>query len=76
MNMQTVPATPPPPQQVPANSRFILSRISWETFKALLADAGDDRAWRIAYDAPASKIPEFIKQSKTADQRATLRAFR
>ncbi|WP_347239492.1 Uma2 family endonuclease [Microcoleus sp. FACHB-68] len=51
MNMQTVPATPPSQQQVPVNSRFILSRISWETFKALLADAGDDRAWRIAYDA-------------------------
>lgn len=50
MNIQTVPATPPSQQQVPANSRFVLSRISWETFKALLADAGDDRAWRIAYN--------------------------
>lgn len=51
MNMQTVPATPPSQQPMPADSRFVLNNISWQTFKALLADAGDDRAWRIAYDA-------------------------
>lgn len=30
--------------------RFVLKGVSWQTFKALMAEVGDDRAWRIAYD--------------------------
>ena len=31
-------------------SGFVLKGVSWQTFKALMAEVGDDRAWRIAYD--------------------------
>jgi Uma2 family endonuclease len=30
--------------------------VSWQTFKALLAEVGDDRAWRIAYDQGVLEI--------------------
>lgn len=50
MNVQT--ATPSTPQQesVRAEARVVLNGISWQTFKALMADIGDNRACRIAYD--------------------------
>ena len=39
------------PQQTEPSSPSILMRgVSWPTYKALLADVGGDRAWRIAYD--------------------------
>ncbi|MCU0546648.1 MAG: Uma2 family endonuclease [Oscillatoriaceae cyanobacterium Prado104] len=43
-------------QEVPAENRVILKGVSWQTFKALLADVGDDRAWRIAYDRGVLEI--------------------
>ncbi|MEG4810037.1 Uma2 family endonuclease [Microcoleus sp. F8-D3] len=45
-----VTTTTPVEQQTTPENRVILKGVSWSTFKALLADVGDDRAWRIAYD--------------------------
>ncbi|NQE34319.1 Uma2 family endonuclease [Microcoleus asticus] len=47
--MVTTTSTPVEQQTTPEN-RVILKGVSWSTFKALLADVGEDRAWRIAYD--------------------------
>jgi len=43
-------ASTPVQQQGRAANKVILRGVSWQTFKALMADVGDDRAWRIAYD--------------------------
>lgn len=43
-------------QELLAENRVILKGVSWSTFKALLADVGDDRAWRIAYDGGVLEI--------------------
>jgi Uma2 family endonuclease len=56
MNMQTIKASTPPQQQVPAEARVVLRGVSWQTFKALLADIGEDRACRLAYDQGVLEI--------------------
>jgi Uma2 family endonuclease len=38
------------------DAKFVLKGVSWKTFKALMADVGDDRAWRIAYDRGVLEI--------------------
>lgn len=53
--MVTTTSTPVEQQTTPEN-RVILKGVSWSTFKALLADVGDDRAWRIAYDQGVLEI--------------------
>ena len=53
--MVTTTSTPIEQQTTPEN-RVILKGVSWSTFKALLADVGDDRAWRIAYDEGVLEI--------------------
>jgi Uma2 family endonuclease len=53
--MVTTTSTPVEQQTTPEN-RVILKGVSWSTFKALLADGGDDRAWRIAYDEGVLEI--------------------
>jgi Uma2 family endonuclease len=53
--MVTTTSTPVEQQITPEN-RVILKGVSWSTFKALLADVGDDRAWRIAYDRGVLEI--------------------
>ena len=53
--MVTTTSTPVEQQTTPEN-RVILKGVSWSTFKALLADVGDDRAWRIAYDGRVLEI--------------------
>jgi len=53
--MVTTTSTPIKQQTTPEN-RVILKGVSWSTFKALLADVGDDRAWRIAYDEGVLEI--------------------
>ena len=53
--MVTTTSTPVEQQTTPEN-RVILKGVSWSTFKSLLADVGDDRAWRIAYDGGALEI--------------------
>lgn len=53
--MVTTTSTPVEQQITPEN-RVILKGVSWSTFQALLADVGDDRAWRIAYDRGVLEI--------------------
>jgi Uma2 family endonuclease len=49
MNVQTTtPSTPA--KEHPPEARVVLQGVSWQTFKALMADIGDNRACRIAYD--------------------------
>lgn len=53
--MVTTTSTPVEQQTTPEN-RVVLKGVSWSTFKALLVDVGDDRAWRIAYDRGVLEI--------------------
>ncbi|MDQ2096993.1 MAG: Uma2 family endonuclease [Tychonema bourrellyi B0820] len=53
--MVTTTSTPVEQQVTPEN-RVVLKGVSWSTFKALVADVGDDRAWRIAYDRGVLEI--------------------
>jgi Uma2 family endonuclease len=55
MEVQTV-TTPTPVQEQVSAEAIVLRGVSWQTFKALLADVGDDRAWRIAYDQGVLEI--------------------
>ncbi len=50
MNVQTTATSTLPQESVPAQTGVVLRGISWSTFKALMADIGEDRAYRIAYD--------------------------
>jgi len=50
MNTQTITPSPTVQEQIIHESKVVLKGVSWQTFQALLADVGDDRAWRIAYD--------------------------
>ena len=50
MNAPTITPSPPVQEQIIRESKVVLKGVSWQTFQALLADVGDDRAWRIAYD--------------------------
>jgi Uma2 family endonuclease len=50
MNLQTATTSTLPQEQVPVEARVVLKGVSWQTFKALLADLGDNRACRLAYD--------------------------
>ncbi len=54
--MVTITSTPVEQQVTPAENRVVLKGVSWSTFKALLADVGDDRAWRIAYEGGVLEI--------------------
>jgi Uma2 family endonuclease len=40
----------------PASQRVILPNISWETFEAILAEMGDKRVTRVAYDGKMLEI--------------------
>ncbi|MFM9264969.1 Uma2 family endonuclease [Tychonema sp. BBK16] len=53
--MVTTTSTPVEQQIIPEN-RVVLKGVSWSTFKALVADVGDDRPWRIAYDRGVLEI--------------------
>ena len=50
MNVQTVTTSTPQQEPIPAEARVVLKGVSWATFKALMADIGEDRSCRIAYD--------------------------
>ncbi len=50
MNVQTATTSTPWQELVPAQVGVVLRGVSWSTFKALMADIGEDRAYRIAYD--------------------------
>lgn len=32
------------------SSRIVMRGVSWQTYKTLMSEVGDDRAWRVAYD--------------------------
>lgn len=55
MNVQTVNTSTLPQEQVTTQA-IILNGVKWQTFKALMADVGDSRAWRIAYDQGVLEI--------------------
>ncbi len=44
-----VTTTLTPPQQSSEERIITLTGIKWQTFKAIMSDVGDGRAWRIAY---------------------------
>lgn len=44
-----VTTTLTPPQQSSDEKLITLTGIKWQTFKAIMSDVGDGRAWRIAY---------------------------
>ncbi len=50
MNVQTVTTSTLRQESVLAEARVVLKGVSWATYKALMADIGEDRACRIAYD--------------------------
>lgn len=50
MNAETATPSTFPQESVPAEARVLLRGVSWQTFKALMADIGEDRSCRIAYD--------------------------
>jgi len=50
MNLQTATTSTLPQESVPAEARVVLKGVSWSTFKALMADIGEDRSCRIAYE--------------------------
>ena len=56
MNVQTVNIPATPKEKVSPGNSIVLNGIKWETYKALMADAGDGRAWRIAYDEGVLEI--------------------
>ncbi len=56
MNVQTVNTPTIPKEKVSLGNRIVLNDIKWETYKALMADAGDGRAWRIAYNEGVLEI--------------------
>ncbi|HBE54279.1 MAG TPA: hypothetical protein DDW76_37405, partial [Cyanobacteria bacterium UBA11369] len=49
-------ASTPTPQQVQANNKVVLNGVSWQTFKILMSEVGDNRAWRITYDRGVLEI--------------------
>ncbi len=42
---QTIPQIPQKTREI-----FLLRGISWQTYKALMTEVGEDRAWRVVYD--------------------------
>jgi Uma2 family endonuclease len=40
----------PPMGIKPPTSQIVMNGVSWQTYKTLMAEVGDNRAWRIAYD--------------------------
>lgn len=56
MNSPTITPSPPVQKQIIHDSKVVLKGVSWQTFQALLADVGDARAWRIAYDKGVLEI--------------------
>jgi Uma2 family endonuclease len=39
-----------PVPAIPQENRIVMRGVSWQTYKQLIKEVGDDRAWRIAYD--------------------------
>mgnify|MGYP001810492166 FL=1 len=55
--MVTITSPPPHLQESDRVSNQVnLKGVSWSTYKALMAEVGDDRAWRIAYNQGVLEI--------------------
>jgi Uma2 family endonuclease len=55
--MVTITSDPPQLQESDrVSNHVILKGVSWSTYKALMAEVGDDRAWRIAYNEGVLEI--------------------
>ncbi|MDJ1183403.1 Uma2 family endonuclease [Roseofilum casamattae] len=65
--MVTALSSPTEPRVSPGN-RIILNGVSWLTFTTLLAEVGDDRAWRIAYDAGVLEIRMPLQQHEVPNR--------
>ncbi len=48
--------SPTPVQPPRPTANVILNGVSWQTFKTLMAEVGDGRPWRIAYDQGTLEI--------------------
>ena len=44
------------------NAGLVLKSVKWATFQALMADVGEDRAWRIAYNQGVLEIRMPLRQ--------------
>ena len=64
MNAPTITPSPPVQEQIIRESKVVLKGVSWQTFQALLADVGDDRAWRIAYDNGMLEIRRLYQEQE------------
>ncbi len=51
-----IPVASVVPEVVPQQNKIALPGISWQTYKAIMAEVGDDRAWRIAYSEGVLEI--------------------
>lgn len=63
MNANTVIAPTPSPQ-IAVERIVVLEGVSWQTFKALLTDIGDNRVSRIAYDRGVLEIRMPLTEHK------------
>jgi Uma2 family endonuclease len=65
MAVEMVTATPTPAEPpVGSEGRVILKGVSWPTFKALLADIGEDRTCRFAYDQGVLEIRMPLQENE------------
>jgi len=56
MDGQTITQSPPWQERIPTATGVVLNDVSWQTFKALMADIGENRALRITYDQGTLEI--------------------
>lgn len=56
MNVEIVSTPTIAKEKVSPGNSIVMNGIKWETYKALMADVGDGRAWRIAYDEGVLEI--------------------
>lgn len=62
MNLPIMTASTPPQEQVTQTRIFVLEGLSWATFKALMADVGENRGWRFAFDRGILEIRRPIAE--------------
>jgi len=62
MNVQAATTSTPQEESVRAEARVVLKGVSWQTFKALMSDIGDNRICRIAYDRGLLEIRMALQE--------------
>lgn len=48
-------------------SKLVMRGISWQTYKALMSEVGDDRDWRITYDRGILEIRMPLEEHEERD---------